>query len=697
MTVSEVHSPTADHRGGLGAVLARLGGRIAYGGDYNPEQWPPEVWAEDVRLMAEAGVNLVSLGIFAWAALEAEPGHYDFGWLREVMDLLHGAGVSVCLATATASPPPWLARLDPSSLPEDADGRRLWPGGRQHYCPSSSTYRERAARLVARLAEAVRDHPALVAWHVGNEYGCHVARCYCDASAAAFRAWLERRYQSIERLNDAWSTAFWSQHYRDFGEVLPPRRAPTFPNPAQQLDFARFSSDELRGLFAAEAAILRQVTPEVPLTTNFMGAFAPVDYFAWAKEEDFVSHDSYPDPLDPDGALASAFGFDLVRSVGGGRPWLLLEQAPSAVNWRPVNGAKPPGLMRAWSFQAIGRGADGIMFFQWRASAGGAEKFHSGMVPHAGPETRVHREVAALGAELAALRGVAGSEVEAEVGLLFDWESWWAAELDSHPSRELRVLEIAGALYRPLFDANLTVDFVHPLGDLSRYRLVVVPSLYLVEDRAAQRLADFVAAGGVALVTFFSGIVDPCDRIRLGGYPGAFRDLLGVVSEEFWPLPADRYVEVAWGGAGSGSRTPLGEGSFAATLWQEDLHLRDAVAVASYRGGPLDGVPAITRVERGRGQAWYLATLPEPDALARLLQVLAEEAGVEPPLSPCPPKLEVVRRRHPDGRAVLVVVNHGAPTHLDLRRPARDLLTGRLVTSLDIERYGVRTLEERPE
>src|SRR5689334_18864671 len=255
---------------------------MAYGGDYNPEQWPESIWQEDVRLMREAGVNLLSLAIFAWAKLEPQPGQYDFGWLDRIMDLLHQHGVKVDLATATASPPPWLAKLHPDSLPVTREGVRLWPGSRQQYCPSSPAYRQAAQALVRRLAERYREHPALALWHIGNEYACHVSACYCDESARAFRDWLSRRYGTLEALNDSWGTAFWSQQYGTWDEINPPRSAPTFPNPTQQLDWQRFSSDALLECFELERAILKEQTPDVPVTTNFMRLFKPLDYWKWA-------------------------------------------------------------------------------------------------------------------------------------------------------------------------------------------------------------------------------------------------------------------------------------------------------------------------------------------------------------------------------------------------------------------------------
>jgi beta-galactosidase len=626
--------------------------RLAYGGDYNPEQWPETTWRQDVRLMREAGVNLVSVGIFAWALLEPEPGRFDFGWLDRVLDLLHEGGVRVDLATATASPPPWFSRAHPDSLPVTFDGRTLWPGGRQAYCPSSPAYRAAAARLVEQLATRYAGHPALAMWHANNEYGCHVARCYCDVSAAAFRDWLRRRYRDLDALNEAWGTAFWSQHYSRWDEINPPRQAPNFINPTQQLDFARFSSDELLACFRAEREILRRLTPDVPVTTNFMTpAFKPLDYFKWAPEQDVISTDHYLRPAEGDPNLDLALSGDLTRGLAGGAPWLLMEHSTSAVNWQERNLAKRPGQMRRNSLAHVARGSDGALFFQWRASRRGAEKFHSGMVPHAGEDSRVWREVVALGRDLERLAPVRGSRVVADVAMLWDYESWWAVELDSHPSADVTYLDRVRAFHAALWRAGVTVDVVHPEHEWSGYQLVLVPSLYLVSDATAEALEQYVRKGGHAVVSYFSGIVDPDDAIRLGGYPGAFRELLGVRVEEFRPLAAGETVE-------------LDDGSVA-SVWTEDLRLDGAQAVMSH----LDGRPAVTRHEYGDGVAWYAATRLDP---APLLERVCAEAGVGPVLPGLPAGVEAVRRRGADGDFVFVL-NHTAGA---VAVPGEDLLGG---------------------
>ena len=664
----------------------RLGGKIAYGADYNPEQWPENVWADDARLMAEAGVNLVSLGIFSWSQLEPAPGRFEFGWLDRVIDLLWSSGVAVGLATATASPPPWLTQACPEILPVRADGTRLWPGSRQHYCPSSPAYLDAALALVDRLARRYGGHAALALWHVGNEYGCHVPACYCDTSAEAFRSWLAERYKNVDGLNEAWSARFWSQQYHDIGEVQPPRASPTFANPAHQLDYARFSSEALERCFRAEVGCLREITPDVPVTTNFMGFFKPLDYWRWSRHEDIVSHDSYPDPAEPQQPADAAMAFDLVRSLKGGAPWLLLEQAPSAVNWRPVNVPKPPGVMRAWSYQALARGADGIMSFQWRASRGGAEKFHSAMVPHAGPDTRVFREVKRLGDELNSLSELTGTRVHADMAIALDWESWWALELDSHPSNLLSQVELIRAVYRPLWEAHVPVNFVHPAADLGKYRAIIVPAMYLAGSEATDRIAAFADDGGHVLVTFFSGIVDECDRVRLGGYPGGWRDLLGIRVTEFCPLPPGLTATAQFVGSGE---------TFTCSAWQDDLELVDATVLATFTDGPGTGAPALTRRAAGRGSAWYLPTLPDPAGMATVIKEFTSTAAVSPTLPGVPAGVEVVRREGPAG-SYLIACNLGPdPAVIPWPSPGRELLSGKLVGSrLTLPGAGVVVVRE---
>jgi beta-galactosidase len=659
---------------------------IIYGGDYNPDQWPEEVWREDVRLMQEAGVNLVSLAIFSWSRIQPNQNSWDFEWLDRVMDLLHAGGVQVNLATATASPPPWLSHAHPEMLPVLADGVKLWPGARQHYCPSSPVYRDASRQLVEAMAQRYAKHPALAMWHVGNEYGCHVPACWCDVSAQAFRGWLEERYKSIGELNRAWGTDFWSQRYGSWEEILPPRRTPTWPNPSQQLDFMRFSSDALLECYEIEREVLKRVTPDVPVTTNFMSFFKPLDYWKWAEREDIVSNDSYPDPSDPTSGMKAAMAGDLMRSLGRGRPWILMEQTSSRVNWRDVNVAKAPGQMRLWSYQALARGADGVMFFQWRQSRAGAEKFHSAMVPHGSTESSpAWQDVKRLGNELRRLDPVVGSRVQAEVAIIFDWESWWALELPSKPSARVRQMEQMEAFYRALFEANVTVDFARPTDDLSAYRLVLAPSLYMVTDEGAANLVGFVERGGTLVMGFFSGIVDAADHIRLGGYPKPFKEMLGLEVIDFRPLSDGQDIGLQFAGG------TLARGE----IWSEVIELSGAEIVATFAGSELAGRAAITARVLGSGTAYYTATRPDPLAMTRLMQIACARAAVRP-AAETPPGVEVVRRVA-GKKPLLFLLNHrDVAVDVPIAAAGENLIDGSQVHAglMRIEPRGVAVIRE---
>jgi beta-galactosidase len=592
--------------------------RLEFGADYNPEQWPREVWDDDVRAMREAGVTIVSLAIFSWARLEPREGEYDFGWLDEAMNLLHANGILVDLATATASPPPWLSTTHPEILPVDREGRTIWPGGRQHWRPTSPIFRTHALRLVRAMADRYASHPALSAWHVSNELGCHNVYDYSDDAARAFRGWLRARYHTIEALNDAWGTAFWSQRYADFDEILPPRLAATHPNPSQQLDFKRFSSDALKDYLRAEKEVLRELTPEVPVTTNFMvmGETKGMDYADWAAEVDFVANDHYrlPGPQDFD---ELSFSANLTGNLAGGRPWFLMEHSTSAVNWQPINVAKKPGEMTRDALTHVAHGADAVCYFQWRQSRAGAEKYHSGMLPHAGTDSALFRSVTALGATLRDLADVAGSaRTPAPVAIVFDWASWWAVEQDSHPSERLRYKQEALDWYTALLDLGVRADVVPLETDLSRYAAVIAPMLHVVPAGTAIRLSDYVANGGHLITTYFSGIVDEHDHVWLGGYPGAFRELLGIRVEEFVPLLDGEVAELDNGTSG--------------TVWSEPVEVVDSAVevLATYKTGETAGKAAVTRRVLGSGSASYVSTRLGPAGIVPVLDTLLDRAGV---------------------------------------------------------------------
>ncbi|MDN4483907.1 beta-galactosidase [Demequina lignilytica] len=649
-----------------GPFPVALDGRIVFGSDYNPEQWPREVWDQDVALMREAGVNLVTVGVFSWSSLEPAPGERTFAWLDEVLNLLADNGIAVDLATPTASPPPWLGVDHPETLAVTADGVRMSAGSRNQFSPSSRVYRDAALAITRDLAARYASHPAVRMWHVGNEYG---QVDHGDEAAREFRIWLRDKYGSIESLNRDWGTAVWSQGYRTFEDVVPPRAAPYVMNPTQAVDFRQFSSDQMLAVYSEQRDAIREAGATQPITTNFMGFFPHVDYWSWAEHVDVIADDQYPDPGDPHSPSDIALVQDLMRSLGGGRPWLLMEQAINAVSWRPHNLPKSRERGLLDSYQAVARGADGICFFQWRQASAGSERHHSSMLPHAGADSEVFRTVCELGAGLARLAPVTGGRVDAPVAMLFDWPSWWAGEEPGGLTTRLRTVEQLTRWYRVLWRAGIAVDIVRPGTDLSGYRAVLAPHSYVIGDDAAETLRAAVAAGATVVVGPYSGVADERGHVLTGRSPARIADLLGASGEEWACLPdGDTALAAtdAW---------PSAPAELTATILGERLRADDAEVLATFGVGHLAGLPAITRRRVGEGSAWYAGAVLGDAALAALLTEALDAAGVAGIVPGKPADVEAVRR----GDA-LFLLNHGdTEATVALATPRRDLLSGEVL------------------
>ncbi|MEU4392518.1 beta-galactosidase [Kribbella sp. NPDC023855] len=647
---------------------------ISYGGDYNPEQWPEETWAEDVELMRQAGVNLVSIGIFSWALIEPRRGEYDFGWMDRLFELLHSAGIRISLGTPTASPPAWFFHEHPEARVVSRDGTTLGFGSRGMASPSSAAYREASTSIARVLAKRYGSHPALAVWHVHNEYGAPVSECYSPASSEAFRGWLQERYGSLDELNSAWGTAFWGQRYHEWQHISAPAVSASVVNPAQRLDFARYTSDALLQCFIAERDAIRAECPNVPITTNFMAGTCPsVDLWKWVDAVDIVANDHYLVAEDPRNQVGLALSADLTRSIAQGKPWMLMEHSTSGVNWQPRNLAKRSGELARNALSHLGRGAEAVMFFQWRASRSGAEKFHSAMVPHAGTASRVWSEVCSLGQRLRGLDELLGSVVRAEVAILWDWESFWAQDLEWRPSEDLSHRERVNAYYDRLWRDQLTVDFAHPEADLSAYKLVVAPASYLLTLKAAENLRRFVEGGGTLVVSYFSAIVNEHDAVHAGGFVAPLRDVLGLTVEEFLPLRAGETVSLTLDG-------------ISGDVWTDDIALAGAEVVAAFEDGPAAGKPAITRNELGDGSAWYVSTRLDADQLSVVLDGAYADAGLK--RGEGPEELELVRR-HGATADYLIAINHGTKP-AELAVAGTDLLTGDQGESLKVDSGSVR-------
>ncbi|ANY65309.1 beta-galactosidase [Paenibacillus sp. BIHB 4019] len=663
--------------------------KIWYGGDYNPDQWPEAIWQEDMRLFKEAGINVVTLPVFSWAKLQPSEDVYQFEWLDKLLDLIAENGIYACLATSTAAQPAWMSRKYDDILPVDVDGRKRTHGSRTNFCPNSKTYRRFSRALAAKLAERYKEHPALLIWHINNEYGTH---CYCNHCAEAFRIWLQAKFGTTERLNAEWNMSFWGHTVYDWEDIVPPSNLNGDNRHFQPmaLDYKRFMSDSLLACYKGEYEELKRITPDLPITTNIWGLFNGLDLQKWGDAMDIVSWDSYPQMNEPMGNVAMRH--DYMRGLKQGKPFMLMEQTPSQQNWQPYNSLKRPGVMRLWSYQAVAHGADTVMFFQLRRSIGACEKYHGALIEHVGHEhTRVFRECAQLGRELEKLGDkLLDATVQAEAALLFDIDNWNAVEITSGPSVDLNYLEQAQRYYKAFYDQNIQMDVISPLSDFSKYKIVVAPVMYMLKPGVAERIEAFVQAGGTFITTFFSGIVNENDLVTLGGYPGALRKLLGVWVEEIDSLTPDmrNTIEV---GEQFGH---IAGGTYECELLCDLLHLEGAEALGSYGSDFYAGMPALTVNRYGEGEAYYVATVPEQKLLSGLVQTLCDKHGIGAPLL-ADAGVELAQRQKGE-EAYTFVLNHNPfESKLELGEVEyTDLLTSEhLSGAVTIEPYGVMILQ----
>jgi len=623
-------------------LLTENGRGIAFGGDYNPDQWSEETWDDDVRLMKKAGVNTVALAIFSWDRIQPQENRWDFGWLDRIIDKLGKAGIATDLASATATAPLWLYEKHPEVLPCDKFGHPVNAGSRQSWSPTSPVFKEYALTLCRKLAERYGANPYVTAWHMGNEYGWNNRNDYSDNALNAFRLWCERKYGTIDALNQAWGTTFWGQEMNDFDEVLIPRfmGADSMVNPGQKLDFERFGNDMLLDFYKAERDAIAEICPDKPFTTNFMVSTDQccMDYADWANEVNFVSNDHYfheggemhLDELACSDALMDSFAL--------GKPWYVMEHSTSAVQWKPLNMRKRKGETVRDSLAHVAMGADAINFFQWRASAFGAESFHSAMVPHAGEDTKLFRQVCELGETLRTLAdaGVQGSELErSDTAILFSAESEWATRSQTLPSMKLNHWHDVRDWYRAFLNAGSRADIVPLKYDWSDYKTVVLPTVLMLSAVDTRRLADFAAAGGRVVVGYATGLIDENFHTWLGGYPGAgnglLRDMLGIRGEEFNILGSGVEGEPEAIRLGAGGEVALEDAAAlngaTTRLWQNDVTVTGdrTQVLAMYAGEEadeweLDGMAAVTRNPYGAGEAYFVGCDLDVADLTKLIR-----------------------------------------------------------------------------
>ncbi len=663
--------------------MAKKFKRILYGGDYNPNQWEREVWDEDMRIFKDARINSATVNVFSWAKLQPAEEVYDFSQLDEIIEMLSNEGYDIVLATSTGALPAWMVKRYPEVARTDYEGRHHKFGHRHNACPNSQVYQKFAGRLAAKLAQRYGGNGHIACWHVNNEYG---GECYCENCEKQFRVWLRGKYKTLEALNKAWNLEFWGHTIYDWDEiVLPNELGDGMPGDKTafaglSIDYRRFNSDSILANFCMERDAIRRFDKETPITTNLMGTYKGLDYFKWAKEMDIVSWDNYPSIDTP--WSQTAMCHDLMRGLKDA-PFMLMEQTPSQQNWQDYNSLKRPGQMRAQSYQTIAHGSDTIQFFQLRRSVGGCEKFHGAVIAHVGTEdTRVFREVQQLGRELESLGDtLLGAVNRSDVGIIFDWDNYWAFEYISGPTIDLAYVEQIHQYYEYFYDRNIPVNMIPCDADFNRYKVIVAPVLYMVKEGVKEALEQFVEKGGILLTTYMSGIVGQSDNVHLGGYPGPLRRLAGVWVEEIDALPPESYNSVVFE---DGTKAKC-------NLVFDIMHLENAKSLGVYENDFYAQSPAVAKNNFGKGSVYYIGTVLDGSGIDKVMDIAVKEAGVKP-LAEDGAGLEIACREK-DGCRFYFIMNFKEEEILipSCFAGKTDLLTGKAIGQGEmLARFGVK-------
>lgn len=667
---------------------------MLHGGDYNPEQWldQPEVLEEDIRLFRKAHINCVSLGIFSWAKLEPEEGVYDFGWLDEIIDRLYANGIYTVLATPSGARPQWLAQKYPEVLRVRPDGLRNFYGHRQNHCYTSPLYREKVTQIDTRLAEHYANHPAVILWHISNEFG---GECHCELCQAAFREWVQKKYGTLDKLNHAWWANFWSHTYTDWSQVHSPSPVGETSVHGLDLDWRRFVTHQTIDFMKTEIAAVKAVNPDIPVTTNMMTMYTyELNYFAFRDALDVISWDNYPEWHNPymgneEVAKDCAMTHDMMRSLQK-KPFLLMECTPNATNWQGVSKLKKPGMHQLSVIEAVAHGADSGQYFQLRQSRGSCEKFHSAVISNTGTEnTRTFREVTDIGTVLEQLSDrVYGSGTPAETVILFDTENKWALDKCQGP-RNIG-LDYFGNIrrnYSYFWKNGINVDIIDSTFDLSGYKLVIAPMLYLFRDGIQEKLRRFVRDGGTLVTTCFTGVVNDTDLSFLGEATGdKLSDVLGLWVEEVDSLYDCESNRTTWNGK-----------SYSLKELCEICHPTTCETLAVYETDFYAGKPVLTKNQFGKGVAYHVSASADTDFFHALYAKLAAACDLTYAIRTAVPDGISLTWRQSDTEKLIFVQNFGdSAAAVQLDQPYENVLSGETVSgSLNIEKYGFAVLAKQ--
>ena len=670
---------------------------MLHGGDYNPDQWldRPDILADDIKLMKLSHTNTFSLGIFAWSALEPEEGVYQFEWLDEVFENINSIGGKVILATPSGARPAWMSQKYPEVLRVNGHRMKQLHGGRHNHCFTSEIYREKTQKMNRLLAERYGHHPSLLMWHISNEYG---GECHCDQCQNAFRDWLKEKYDdNLKSLNDAWWTSFWSHTYSDWSQVESP--SPIGENAVHglNLDWRRFVTDQTISFFENEIVPLKELTPAVPITTNFMAdtfdliPFQALDYSKFAKHVDVISWDAYPawhNDWESTADLAMKVGFinDLYRSLKQ-QPFLLMESTPSGVNWHDVNKAKRPGMHLLSSMQMVSHGSDSILYFQWRKSRGSSEKFHGAVVDHDNSsDNRVFKEVAKVGQTLEKLSEVVGTNRQSDVAILYDWENNWAInDAQGYGSETKRYPQTLQQHYRTFWEQDIPVDVITKEQDFSAYKLLVVPMLYLVSEETISRLKTFVSNGGTLVMTYISGIVNEHDLTYLGGWHKDLEEIFGMK-----PIETDTLFPKDKNAVHFHSQT------YQVKDYATVIDLKSATAEGLYQEDFYANTPAVTSNQYEKGNSYYIGARLDEQFHRDFYNELIKDLSLEPVFPVKHGKGVSVQARQGQESDYVFVMNFTEEVQpISFESAVKDLVTGEEINGeLTLEKYEVRIVEK---
>lgn len=624
--------------------------RFLYGGDYNPEQWPEDTWANDIQVFKQAHLNSATINVFSWSLLEQREGEYDFSKLDKIVKELSDANFDIVLATATAAMPAWMFKKYPDVARVDYQGRRHVFGQRHNFCSNSKNYQVLASKLVKKIVSRYYKNPHIKVWHVNNEYG---GNCYCDNCQNTFRDWLKYKYKNLETLNKAWNMNVWSHRIYDWDEIVVPNElgdawgaegTETIVS-ALSLDYLRFQSESLLKLFKMEKAIIKKYDPVALVTTNFHALPNKLlDYQKWAKEQDIISYDSYPSYNMP--TYQSAFLYDLMRSLKH-QPFMLMESTPAQVNWQPYSPLKRPGQMAATELQAVAHGADTVQFFQLKQAIGGSEKFHSAVISHSQrTDTRVFKEVTELGEKLEKTGStILGSKTKTKVGIVFDWNNFWSYEYIDGITQDLDYVESILDYYKQFYKRNIPTDIISVDDDFSQYDLVVAPVLYMIKSGLAEKIDQYVKRGGNFVASYLSGIVNENDSVYLGEYPGPLKDVLGIWVEESDAVIPGQKITVS-----------LDSNNYQANLICDLLHLEGAHALGNYNSEFYKETPAVSENKWGKGTSWYIGTQLDEAGLSKIFDHLISIVNIKS-LIETKTDLEITKRVTKSGKELYFVLN----------------------------------------